>query len=162
MHRSALGKECVLEATLCTSQGHLGAIESFRDITDRWKAEEALREREERLRLAWETTPDAFSISRLKDGTYVDVNNGYTVLTGYSREEVLDKSATDLPFWHDPSSRQPFVSCLERDGQVNNFGQGAAKTVNRCLDFPGDDLTRASIATSHDVEEAIKQRSARK
>jgi len=28
--------------------------------------------------------------------------------------------------------------------------------VNRCLDFPGYDLTRASIATSHDVEESYK------
>jgi PAS domain S-box-containing protein len=93
----------------------------IRDITEIKRSQEALRASEERLRLAWETSPDAFSISRLDDGTYVDVNKGYIDLTGYSRQEVLGRSALAVPIWHDPSDRELLVSALMRDGYVRNF-----------------------------------------
>lgn len=89
-----------------------------------WKSEadrEAVRESEERLRLAWETSPDAFSISRLKDGVYVDVNKGYSDLTGYSRDEVIGASALDLPIWCDPADREPLVSGLTEKQYVRNL-----------------------------------------
>jgi PAS domain S-box-containing protein len=98
-----------------------GAVAMFMDITELRHAEQALSEREERLRLAWETSPDAFSISRLDDGKYVDINNGYTALTGYEREEVIGGTALDLPFWHDPADREPLLSALKRDGHARNL-----------------------------------------
>jgi len=91
------------------------------DITQRKSDREALRQSEERHRTAWETSPDALSISRLKDGVYVDVNSGYTFLTGYTRDEVLGKSALDIPFWADTTDRAPFAAALEQHGHVRNF-----------------------------------------
>jgi PAS domain S-box-containing protein len=85
------------------------------------RAIEALRDSEERFRLAWETTPDALSITRLEDGSYVDVNEGYTFLTGYTRDEIVGKSALDLPFWPDPRDRQAIVAQLRKHGHVRNF-----------------------------------------
>jgi two-component system, cell cycle sensor histidine kinase and response regulator CckA len=91
------------------------------EVQERRQAEGALRESEERLRLAWETSPDALSISRLKDGTYVDVNHGYTFLTGYARDEVIGRSALDIPFWADPADRGPFAAALAQHGHIRNF-----------------------------------------
>ncbi len=91
------------------------------DITDRKRTRAALRQSEERLRLAWETTPDALTISRLKDAVYVNVNKGYTLLTGYQRDEVIGKSALDVPFWTDPRDREPIVAALRRDGHIRNY-----------------------------------------
>ena len=71
--------------------------------------------------MAWETSPDALSISRLEDGVYVDINEGYTFITGYKKEEVAGKSALDLPFWADPQDRQRFVTYLKQHGHVRNF-----------------------------------------
>jgi PAS domain S-box-containing protein len=85
------------------------------------RAIEALRNSEERLRLAWETTPDALSITGLEDGTYVDVNEGYTFLTGYARDEVVRKTALDLAFWADPRDRQFIVAHLRKHGHMRNF-----------------------------------------
>ena len=67
-----------------------------REAKDRKRSEEALRTSEERLRLAWDTSPDYFSISRLKDAVMVDVNKGFTQLTGYTREEVVGRSELAL------------------------------------------------------------------
>jgi len=85
------------------------------------RTETALRESQERLRLAWDTSPDAFSISRLDNGAYVDVNRGFLDLIGYGREEVVGKSALDLPFWNHLDDRWPLESVLRKDGYVRNL-----------------------------------------
>jgi len=110
----------------CYEARHLPLLEDqiiaiIRDVTEQKRAQEGLRESEGRLRLAWETSPDAFSISRLRDGIYVDVNKGYSDLTGYSREEVLGASALDIPIWCDPAAREPLVSGLMQTGHVRNL-----------------------------------------
>ena len=71
--------------------------------------------------MAWETTPDALSISRLEDGTYVELNEGYTFLTGYARDEVVGKTALDLAFWADPRDREFIVAHLRQHGNMRNF-----------------------------------------
>ena len=102
-------------------KGNPANLLTMLDVTERKKAAAALRSSEERLRLGWETSPDALSISRVADGTYVEVNGGYTFLTGYERDEVIGRSALDIPFWADSRDRDPFVETLEKDGHVKNF-----------------------------------------
>ncbi len=93
---------------------------TVQDITERRHAERALREVEERFRLAFETSPDAMSISRMDDGRYVDINDGYLAMTGYGREEVLGKRAVDIGFWESPEDRDRTVGELLDDGQIRN------------------------------------------
>ena len=84
-------------------------------------AQKELSESEERLRLAWETNPEFLSISRLRDAVIVDVNKGFTHLTGYSREEAIGKSGLDIVLWQDPSDRAKLVEALHGQGYVREM-----------------------------------------
>ncbi len=81
----------------------------------------ALKESEERFRLAFETNPDSINVIRLEDGVFVDVNKGFTEITGYAREEVIGKSSVEIDLWHNPEDRLNFLAGLRNGGIVHNF-----------------------------------------
>ena len=92
----------------------------FFDTTERKLREKGFREVEERFRLAFLTSPDAININKM-DGTYVDVNLGFTELTGYSREEVIGGSSIDIAIWDIPKDRDRLIKGLRQEGQVRNL-----------------------------------------
>ncbi len=88
---------------------------------NRIKTEEALRETEERFRLAFLTSPDAVNINEMVTGLYVDVNEGFSNITGYRREEVIGRTAYEINIWDNPDDRERLVDILRREGKVVNF-----------------------------------------
>ena len=65
------------------------------DITERQKAQEALRESEERFRMLIETMQEGLGV--LDDnGIITYVNNRICEMSGYSKEEVIGRAATDF------------------------------------------------------------------
>jgi PAS domain S-box-containing protein len=84
------------------------------------QAEENLRQSEEKFRLIFETSPDAISITRLDDGLFLDVNQGYLALTGLGRAEVIGKTAQEIKVWEDPAGRDRLVERLRSHGKAHN------------------------------------------
>jgi PAS domain S-box-containing protein len=99
----------------------IGSVHISHNITERKMKEEALQESQERFRLTFQTSPDSININRLSDGLYLDVNDGFTAITGYSREEVIGKSSLELDIWHNPQDRQRLVESLKEAGYVPNL-----------------------------------------
>ncbi len=91
-----------------------------RDIAMQREMEEALRISEEKFGKAFHSSPDAILISRLRDGRLLEINEGFSRLTGYSREEALAGSSIQLSLWADPRDRQQVVSALLADRRVQN------------------------------------------
>ena len=65
------------------------------DITDRKRAEGALRDSEERLKILFESAPDAYYLNDL-EGRFVDGNRAAGEISGYKREELIGQSFLSL------------------------------------------------------------------
>lgn len=93
----------------------------FSDITKQKEAENKLLASEEKFRKAFTISPDAINISRLSDGVYVSVSNGFTEMTGYTLEESLGKSSLELKVWDREEDRQRFINELSSKGFCKNL-----------------------------------------
>jgi diguanylate cyclase (GGDEF)-like protein/PAS domain S-box-containing protein len=90
------------------------------DVTERKFTEEALRLSEEKFFKAFHSSPDAILISRLSDGKLVEINEGFSHLTGYSREETLKSSTINLNIWVSPQDRNEYIAALRGSQRVRN------------------------------------------
>jgi len=87
------------------------------------------REARENLRQIFDTNPDAILITRRQDGTFVDVNDSFTALTGFTRADVIGKSTLGVHIWKDPADRQKMVAALDEKGYCENL-----EAVIQCKD----------------------------
>jgi PAS domain S-box-containing protein len=92
-----------------------------RDILVRGQAEAALRLSEEKFFKAFHSSPDAILISRARDGRLVDVNEGFSRISGYSSEEALSSSSINLGLWVNPQDRDEFLAALRERNHVDNI-----------------------------------------
>jgi len=90
------------------------------EIEQRKWANEALRESEQRFRTAFHTSPDAININKLT-GEFVEINEGFTTLTGYTRADVIGVSSTDVQIWVIPEDRKKVIAALNKAGFVDNL-----------------------------------------
>ena len=75
----------------------------------------------EKMQFIFNTNLDAQSITRLDNGFIVDINDEFTVLTGYSKAEAIGKSMRDSSFWTDPDDRQIFAEQLSKNDVRKNM-----------------------------------------
>ncbi len=85
------------------------------------KAGRELRASEVRHRTVFQTSQDALNISRLSDGTIVDVNKTFLDLTGFQREEVIGRTTLELGIWANPSERQGIIDELRRNSSIRDL-----------------------------------------
>ncbi len=98
----------------------LGAVVAFLDITERRAAEQALRQSEEKFAKMFHSSPDMIVLTRLSDGRYIDVNEAFERILGYSRADALGQTALSLGVWADPRERKAVVDRLAQGETVRN------------------------------------------
>ncbi|MBN2145919.1 MAG: PAS domain S-box protein [Anaerolineales bacterium] len=108
-----------------------GRIESYDglivDITERKRAEEALRESEQKYRTLFETAIDALFLEKL-DGSIVDCNTAACKMFGYSKEEMLNLTVGALVPAEVASTLPGLIQ------KIRSEGKACLETTNRKKD----------------------------
>ena len=112
--------ELEVRVNLRTSELEKTNSELLTEISQRKWATNALRESEQRFRTFFHTSPDAVNINKL-NGEFVEINEGFTTLTGYERSEVLGRSAQDIQIWAIAEDRRKIAAELNKYGYADNI-----------------------------------------
>lgn len=94
---------------------------SHTDITERKRADEAVRQSEKRFSQVFAASPLPITITTLVGGRYVEVNDAWLRLYGYERDEVIGRTALELNVWAQPEQRLGMIAQLEDTGSLRNF-----------------------------------------
>lgn len=101
--------------------GHLvGLWGTMINATALRDAELALQRSKQMFSSALDLSRDAIVISKLEEGEIIDVNDGFRVLTGYSRDDVLQASTVKFGLWEDPMRRQELLHMIKEKGIIRD------------------------------------------
>lgn len=81
----------------------------------------SLRESEMRFKVAFRASPLAASISRVRDGMFVEVNDRYTTWFGWSPAELVGRTILEVGLWADLGVREAWREELRRKGSTLEF-----------------------------------------
>jgi len=118
------GSERILEGVgknLLGEPAVRGFVMNVRDVTDRKRAEEALKIAEERFFKIFISSPNAIFISTLKDGRIIDLNESAAKTFGWQRKEMVGRSADELNLWANSGDRKTMLSILQEKGTVRDL-----------------------------------------
>ena len=150
-------------------EGRPATLNFLSDITDRRLAEEALRESEERTRLIFNTVPDSITITRVEDGRYLQVNDHFCRLTGFTLDETIGRTVSDLKVFVNAEDRERFIREMREKGETNDFEiqyrkkDGSLFTTllsARPIQYAGEDCLVAvvtDITARKQMEEALRK-----
>ena len=85
------------------------------------RTEEELRKSEEMFSKAFRHGPMAVTLTSAASQRYIDVNETYERLTGYSRKEVLGRTVQEIGLWVDPEERTSLTKTLLAERRLRDI-----------------------------------------
>lgn len=92
-----------------------------RDITQLKETQQQLQTSEEKFAKAFHASPDGLLLSRQRDGLLIEVNEGFSRITGFTAATSVDQTALELGIWVDLNERKHLLELMRRDGFVRDF-----------------------------------------
>jgi PAS domain S-box-containing protein len=90
------------------------------DIPERRQVEEALKKSETSFSKAFHESPLPVTLTSALDYHYIEVNEAFERLTGWSAEEVVGRNPFEMGTWVDPAQVEDFEKRLRAEGSVRN------------------------------------------
>jgi PAS domain S-box-containing protein len=75
---------------------------------------------QEKFSKAFQASPDAILITRLADGSFIDVNDSFESMSGYRREEIVNGTTRSMDMWVNPDDRALLITAIENHTRVSS------------------------------------------
>ena len=98
-----------------------GCMFIFADITELKNHEHKLKISDEKYSKAFHASPAPSLITTLKDGKFIEVNESYATLVGYSKEELIGETTTSISFIVNREEREKFLKELMVNGKLSDY-----------------------------------------
>lgn len=134
----------------------------IRDISALKQTQEQLSLSEQKFSRAFHASPDGLLISRASDGMLLDVNEGFTRITGYTRDQAVGTSTLALRLWRDDADRQRMIEMLRRDGRVRDLlsqvttANNEVRQVEICTEAITINNQECMLSIARDVTERLE------
>jgi two-component system cell cycle sensor histidine kinase/response regulator CckA len=90
-------------------------------VTSRKRAEQALRESEEKFAKAFHASPGAMAIYERGGAGFIEVNDRYVEMFGYTREELIGRTISEMGLWGSEAERDKFAAEFDVHGRVRDL-----------------------------------------
>lgn len=135
--------------------------QQLEDLVD--QRTQALRQSEEIFAKAFQSSPNAITLSTFNEGCYIKVNDRFVELLGIPREQIIGYTSTELNIWVEPNTRPVFQKELEQ-GRLRNqewtFQNPAEeiKTVLLSADIIHSQEQACILMIANDIGDRIAER----
>jgi PAS domain S-box-containing protein len=132
-------------------------IKSLRLASDNRRVVEGLRESEDRMSKAFNASPDVIAISSLAEGRFISVNEAFTRVSGYLREEAIGQTAVEMGIWFDPEKHAEIIGQLQRQDRLRDVEtlfrtkSGELRVVLLSAEIIELNGERCMLAINHDI-----------
>ncbi len=168
--RDKAGATCWVQLESLAIHDESGAITHWRtallDITEQKRDEQAkslligdLRRSQQHFQTLFNWTPSAVGISTVAEGRFINVNEGFSRLTGFKREEVIGRTTVELGLWADPGERATLIREIQEQGLLHNregllrTKSGEIRSLMVSVDSIQFEATPCLIYLAHDITE---------
>jgi PAS domain S-box-containing protein len=91
------------------------------EIRRREDAEQAWRRSEDKLAAAYRSSPCCMAMTTFPEGRFLEINDGFERMTGFSREEVIGRTSLEIGLWADPATRDDWVRTVNAEGRLDGY-----------------------------------------
>jgi len=137
------------------------------DITERKQIEDALKSSERKFSKVFKESPLSLTLTSANDHRYIEINETFSHMTGWSPEEVIGRTPFDIGLWVDPDQRIQLAKRLlatgswrgieflfrTKDGEIR-VGMGSAELI----DVSGEPCILSVVADITEVKRAEEAR----
>lgn len=119
--KSGIIRTCDYSGVLVDMGGESHVIAILTDIHQLKQANDALKVSEDKFSKAFNTSPIPMSISTLKEGRFIDVNEAFCRVVGYDKDEMLESNSLSIHLWVDLQQRSHIRERLREGEPVYDF-----------------------------------------
>ncbi|WP_300648831.1 PAS domain S-box protein [Hydrogenophaga sp.] len=113
--------EALISSEMGTDREDKLIITTVTDVSAQAEAMDRLRRSEERFAKAFNFSPLNLTITRLSDGSFLEINQAQDRVQGMLPDELMGKTSVEVGAWLSSADREQFVAQLLRDGRINSF-----------------------------------------